>query len=360
MWEPLGRTGHPQHPFVLFITARLHYAPSSMATDNITAIDKIRASTILSELRYLWIRPLIEKTLANEMPDEDDSLIEALIDQVLPQADQGTVETGVSDGARSTDAGNTPADAEAGAEPRSNEISMITAIKAVSNVGLVDVTEPIPLSPGLNIFYGRNGSGKSSIYLALCRCLGMDKVVHPNLHSSSTESSCEIVYSDSEGQKHEVSWRSPERNPVMPVIVFDSEISSVLVEQDQVNTFELAHLKMEYFSYLASLYERTESAIARRKGQFTARREALEEDLQGSAPFVLEPSFDLGEQSLSAKTASDEDLRSLIRTQKEVETLSKDNPTATLKNIRSAQLALDVFLPIFGRREKTAPLARVS
>ncbi len=67
-----------------------------------------------------------------------------------------------------------------------DSIQKIKEIKNIENVGLIDKFESIKLNPQINIFYGLNASGKSSLYKAICNALGYQKTVVSNKNFTRT------------------------------------------------------------------------------------------------------------------------------------------------------------------------------
>ncbi|WP_026962302.1 AAA family ATPase [Alicyclobacillus herbarius] len=294
------------------------------------AIDYIRQSAIFDDSP--WIKRLVAKVL------EDES-IEGAIEEIL----SGT-STYESAAARES-----VVEQQSVGVPAKVHVDRIVSIDHISNIGLVDVQNRIMCNEGLNIFYGKNGAGKSSVYAALCRVLGKkDKKVIPNLYNDSNESSVQITYLDESGVEHTLTWQmGSEENPETDVMVFDTSIANVLVEQDQVNDFNLAHLKVEYFTYIQNLLEglelRLESSLSHHKSVMSSYETRLAEKV----PFVLTKEG-LTREWVLQHDFSESDRVELERITQKLARLRVSPSVETVKNLENAKLAVQRILGLFG------------
>ena len=117
------------------------------AANTADAIAYIKASSIYSDKKHEWFLPLIEKALEGKLEQEDVASL--IFDGDLKKSLTYTAPNPIKKSSTYT------------VVPQ--DIRKLTSIESVANVGLVDITTPIKLEEGLNIFYGRNGAGKSSI-----------------------------------------------------------------------------------------------------------------------------------------------------------------------------------------------------
>ena len=215
------------------------------ASSTADAITYIRRSSICADAKHQWLLPLIENVLDDEL---DNDRIAAFVlgageKKTVLSKRIGPISKRVSRGVTAQD------------------IQKISSIEKFTNIALVDIDKPLKIEDGLNIFYGRNGAGKSSIYLGLCKLFGKDKSLQPNVDSPTAESECVIKYKDGAAKELKLTWKTGDDNINSRVMIFDGLISQTLVEDDQNNQFEIAHLKLEYFTFLRELYDRVESVL---------------------------------------------------------------------------------------------------
>ena len=298
------------------------------------AIDFIKSSNFFSEPKYSWVLPLINKVLTDELEDSD---IDALLKTSDATVTEGQTVTKVI-----------RKEMTYAVEPR--DIRSISEISSITNVGLVDTTEPVKLEAGLNIFYGKNGAGKSSVYHALCSLFGKDKKVHPNLEAQDADTSCVIKYKNQTDVETELQWSMGTVNPNSATMIFDGQIAQVLVDNDQDNKFEIAHLKLEYFSYLHSLYEKVESGLKSNFSNAKAQIDAMEYANRSDLEFLFTNSIDELVRTATEVPTVTEETR-LAEIEKTLQTLGKDNPEAVVKNLNSVQAKIIEVLQTFGSKD---------
>lgn len=297
------------------------------------AIEFIRNSNFFTEPKYSWIVPLINKVLTDALEDKDiDSLLTNQEPESIEKRSTKTIHKYV------TYAVDT------------REIRSITEISSITNVGLVDTTEPIKLEDGLNIFYGKNGAGKSSVYNALCSLFGKAKKVHPNLEEQNTDTSCTIRYEDQTGKEVELKWNIGTINPNCATMIFDGQIAQVLVDNDQDNKFEIAHLKLEYFSYLHNLYERVEAVLKKNAASAEAQIDAIEYAHRDDLEFLFANTTDELSRIATEMPTTQEETR-LVEIERTLQTLSKDNPEAVVRNLTSVHSKIIEVLQAFGNKD---------
>lgn len=296
------------------------------------AIAHIRDSSIFSDSKNEWVSPLIEKVLVDEEVSDREirsALLESEIDDESMTRTTSQIQLGA---------------AYVVSRP---DVRRINEITSITNVGLLDITEPLSLEDGLNIFYGKNGAGKSSIYLGLCKILGKEKTLYPDVENLDEKSSCAIKYQNQADIEEKLSWETEADVRESSVMIFDGEIAQTLVEDDQDNAFEIAHLQVEYFTYLRELYERIESIIAERirtRGQSIIE---TEETLADDIPSLAETSDKELEETVG-HTFTAEERANLTEYLRQKEILSKGTPEAELKNLGTAKNAVRSVLGRFG------------
>jgi len=124
-------------------------------------------------------------------------------------------------------------------------IKNITSINEVKNFGLVNIKSPIQLNAGLTIFYGRNGSGKTTIYKALCNALGYNKYCIRRIGETSEQGEIRLQINNN---TEELEWKEgTDIQSIVGVKIFDSSESQALVEKDQTNELKIVSFGEEYF-----------------------------------------------------------------------------------------------------------------
>ena len=304
------------------------------------AIDFLKESTIYSSKEYEWIKPLIEEVL-NDMLTETsiDSHIKTLFSfpdsfycGVIGKASVSSSVQVVSQ--------KTPL-----------KITRIISIESIDNIGLLSLRTPLTFKDGLNVIYGKNAAGKSSLYFALRSALGLPSSICANLNDDKSEYACSIkVHSEPNGEMVLTCNPKPS-NHISDVKIFDSQISTSLVENDQINQFEIAHLKSEYFTYLIQLFDRLASKLEAIKCQF-ANDEARMLDIIKKGF----PEFDAIERNISQPfidsiifSEGDQEALKSINTQLDV--LKKGNSGATIKNLISAISIIDSALNVIAIKQ---------
>lgn len=229
-----------------------------MATN---AIDYLKNSTIFSQDKYAWIRPLMDCVIDGSISDDK---IESFVNKLYEL--KPVPETGIIGKASiSSSVQIIPSKANI-------KISKIISIENIENIGLIALKSPITFKDGLNVIYGKNSAGKSSLFVALKSALGISSNVCTNLYCDKKEYlSCVKVLTDAP-KEIDLTCKSGTVEYSTDVRLFDSQISSTLVEKDQVNQFELAHLKSEYFSYLIQLYDKISRRLETIKQHYDSQK----------------------------------------------------------------------------------------
>jgi hypothetical protein len=291
----------------------------------VDAIHYIKNSIIFTNSRYEWIIPLVIKTLENSLCDADiDDLVDSFFERKKSEGED-----------------NQPSQPGPKAELENEDnknvvIRKIESIDKISNIGLLIVEDPIVLKDGLNVFYGKNGAGKSSIYLGLCKVLGKNKSICSNIASESNVSCCEITFKDDDGHDCTLKWNSEDENEESRVMIFDSLISNYIVEYAQENQFKMAHLKMEYFSFLHDLYKKIEIKLNQELTTINTEYEATEQVLAEKAPDAFEEDFDWDEKKIQMFDFTKKDEENLAELNSKIKILKKNDPYTVVRHIGNA------------------------
>ena len=303
----------------------------------IDAICYIRNSSVYSNSRYQWLKYLIDEVLTDELVGDD---IPEYINRVLSiKEDDSKVED------NSNEAIDSPPQAT-----RSEifNINQIKSILKITNVGLLDIKEPISFKPGLNVCYGKNGSGKSSIFLALCKALGFNKNIITNINSDEKDCCCSLVVKDTLGEEKTLEWHRGESNQMRNVKLFDSEISQFLVEKDQINHFEISHLKSEYFTFLHHLFNEVSSELQKKLTSTTSNFDSVKKIIESNIPSFFSENIVTTEKDFLKISFTDNDQKTLNKIETKIKTLEKHEVEAITKNLSTAQSHIYSFLNIFG------------
>ncbi|MBE3128339.1 MAG: AAA family ATPase, partial [Actinobacteria bacterium] len=303
----------------------------------IDAICYIRNSSVYSNSRYQWLKYLIDEVLTDGLVGDN---IPEYINRVLSIKE---------DSSKAEDNYNAAIDSSPQAT-RSEivNINQIKSILEITNVGLLDIKEPISFKPGLNVCYGKNGSGKSSIFLALCKALGFNKNITTNINSDEEDCSCSIVVKDTLGEEKTLEWHRGESNQTRNVKLFDSEISQFLVEKDQINHFEISHLKSEYFTFLHHLFNDVSSELQKKLLSTTSNFDSVKKTIESNIPSFFSENIVATEEDFLKISFTDNDQKILNKIEAKIKTLEKHEVEAITKNLSTAQNHVHSFLNLFG------------
>ncbi|MDD3730702.1 MAG: AAA family ATPase, partial [Endomicrobiaceae bacterium] len=210
----------------------------------VNAVQYLKENNFTDNKSNAWINPILNRALNNELSsDEVDALINSIVKMdKKPDSNKETEEL-------------TSAISEAVTNEKV-EVSEIKEITEVKNFGLLNISQPIPLNKNLNIFYGMNGVGKSTLYKSICGALGLEnRKCVPNIDSCDEEKmSSRIKIVDKSSKEQELEFTEDTKGS-LDVRIFDSYISNYIVSNDHENEFEVPYLKQEYFVILRELLE---------------------------------------------------------------------------------------------------------
>ncbi len=310
------------------------------------AIDFIRQSNLYHNNRYNWLKDVIVKLLNDKLKKEDiTNLIHSELN--ITNSDEKVKENDTQESKYIT------VDSEGLDEKTHQQIKKLISIDEASNIGLLDMSKPIPLFDGLNIFYGKNGAGKSSLYFALCKTLGFEKQILPNINLEDSKCSFKIRVIDDNNVEQDICWETGKTNYRMNVKIFDNSISNFLVEKDQLNQFEIAHLKSEYFSFLHSLFDNIAGSIAETHEKVTDKQKTTNEIISNNVPEFFEQEESIWtKEKIEKMDFSKEDEKKLSNLGNKIDTLEKKETEAIVSNLITARKQIEIILTKLGSYEK--------
>lgn len=308
----------------------------------INAIDYIKNSQIFSNEKYLWFIPLIEKVLEEKLEVDDiDSLLGAITSNIEKQENDDKK-------LKNDEVKETPKDDKKNGY--NSSIQKICRINKILNVGLIEIAnDGIELRGGLNVFYGKNGAGKSSVYLGLCKALGKEKSVFSNANNDCQDSCCNITCSNDEGQEYCIEWKTGDvLDNELNVKIFDGAISNFIIKEDQVNQFQMAHLKIEYFSFLHDLYDNLEYKINEGIIKIRNSIQVIEKLLNNNVPFIFNTDYELNINAIESAVLSEDEQKKISKIEDQIKKITDVNIQSLIKNINNSVDEIRSVLLPFG------------
>ena len=313
-----------------------------METNNYkNAIEYIKESSLYSSERYSWIKFLIDKCLSDTLQKQDiiDLLNQKL--QILTSNETGVIN---KENDKNVDKSiDQP-------EPQSLDLKHILSIEEACNTGLLNIQKPIPLKAGLNIFYGKNGAGKSSVYHPICKTLGFNKHVISKINSVNNSCSFKLKAISKKDKELTLSWKTGEENQKCNVKIFDSNISNYLVESDQENNFNITHLKSEYFPLLHSLFDEIANYLGQKEKDFIEKSKNKREIINSIFPDFFERDLTIWTtDNIKATSYTDKEIDTLSQIESSYKVFEKSDSESIIKNITNARDQLLIILNFLGR-----------
>jgi len=300
------------------------------------ALEFIEESILFKNPDYQWILPLITYRLEDNIPS--DEFIFSFIDSLLPELGKFKI---------SAEYIEFKDKLEVTIHPPPQKLARIKSINHISNIGLLEVSKAIAINDALTIFYGRNGSGKSSIFIAICKLLGINKPVFHNVNFDNKNSSCSGIAIDADGNSFDVEWNSNSKSITYDVKYFDSEFSNLLVRSELSNEFKLTSLKTEYFYYLHDIYNTVEKRIENIKSELDLSRTALVNKLGSINPFILGTDYSEDEISHFSFAAVEE--TRLQTLERDFILSSNDGLEQVIQVLQAGGLQINQFLLLIGK-----------
>ncbi|MGA2408604.1 MAG: AAA family ATPase [Bacteroidales bacterium] len=311
-----------------------------MAQEFKNAIDYIKENQFFNIDRFNWVVPLINKVLTDSLSEID---IENVIESkggVESQREQ--IEEEIFDPQKSSISSETS---------RDSGVKKISSITKIHNIGLLEVPEPIKLKDGLNIFYGKNAGGKSSVFSALCKVLGTEKKIIHNINSTNHISFCGVKIINTLGNEEDITWKSNDINEKRNVKIFDNQISNYILENDQVNQFELARLKSEYFSFLHTMLDKISDGLQKRHDNLELIKTQQKTLIENNFQHFFQDEEGFTKEQFDTLSFTDNEKKRIIEIEGELNVLGKTDNQAIIKNLETALLHIRNILELFGNEK---------
>lgn len=224
----------------------------------------------------------------------------------------------------------------------------ITSISKVYNIGLLDIETPVTFSTGLNVIYGHNGAGKSSLYAAIAQTSGKNIPIFSDLNNDIRAMGAEVAYIDSSDTAFSVAYDTDKRlmGEDLNIQFFDTNIAQKLVSTDQENRFDLSHLQQEYFAYVYDLLEALDIELRAVHESTRARgvevRDTLATQIENFADYSIEELL-----SKKALEFTEEDKAEKSRLGVEIKKLNKETLNLRKQQLTGLKVRLERFLNYF-------------
>lgn len=309
-----------------------------------TAKEYIQQNTVFyTDENYAWLRSTISMILEDAISDKD--VIET-VDRIVPPASKKNGHSASSEiSAVIKGVDKTPA-------INRIKISRIKSIAEIHNIGIVDIENPIKLSEKNKpiVFYGRNGSGKSSFYLGLCKALGRnDKKILRNIRKQDEPLKCVVKIIDGNHRVGELIYDENENfGKITDVMIFDNEISTSIVRQPQTNNFKIARLQIEYFTKIDSIINELKLKLSSRETAYIERRIALLELMGKDILEILENDRSVTKKRIAKVHFTQSDKGKLKKAQDEVIKIGKSNNDFLMDRINGTVNLLLRYYGIMG------------
>lgn len=311
------------------------------------AIEYIKESSIYTNKRYSWLKPLLDKCLKNELVDQDiiDTVNSKLkIEENDDAVNKENIDEKQNEYKNDGDIDNLSV---------KYNIKEIISIEEVINAGLLEVQKPISLKKGLNIFYGKNGAGKSSLYHPICKTFGYNKLVTSKINSESKISSFKLKALSANNVENEFFWKTGEENTKCNIKIFDSNISNYLVESDQENNFNISHLKSEYFALLHTLFDEISKVLNQTEKKLVEKKQNKREIINATFPEFFERDITVWtKEKIQGTVQSENERENLSQLESRYRVLERNDSESVIKNVVAGREQISIILSSFGTYEQ--------
>jgi len=249
----------------------------------VNAVKYLTDRKMFQEKDYEWIYPLIAETLRGCQ----------ITEELIKQHISGKVEFELSP----------IEDAVEVVEP----VHRIKEISKISNVGLIEVDEkPLKFKDGLNVFYGKNGSGKSTIYKSLVNALGNKHIKSQhNIHNGEQTVDVKINVINSNNVESVISYTGKEQIDTN-VRVYDTKKMDYLIEPTR-EQFIIPILNQEVFNHVRTLFDSYSKVIEHKITEITRRQAEIKNIFDKSFTLLSKPANEVSKILDENKFADEEE-----------------------------------------------------
>lgn len=314
----------------------LNYIKKVLSVEIINAIQYLKNSGFASNNSNKWINGVLQKSLDEQLTEEIiNSFISGLFGEQENKIDLNCSEEAVTDIVDKVD----------------NSVLKVLKIKEiteVNNFGLLKIKDPICLNDGLNVFYGLNGVGKSSLYKAICSVLkcNVSRKCIPDIDYDNNNMVSKIKILDSEGKEKLIEYKNDYSNLNANIKVFDNYISNFIVNNDQENEFEVPYLKQEIFYTIRGLLEHLSDEFDNKRSIYNKRIQEIKTILSNKILF-LDENYKNIEQKIKGNRFDTNDKRNLERLKGEKISIQSDTATFLLMSLKDRLGDIDTILSKF-------------
>ncbi len=309
------------------------------------ALDFIKQSVFYTSQKYSQIRSLVDKVVNNRLTEHD---LDELVDTIAPLGSLTNADARTEAQASS----GISAPIAPSAELVSSRVRTIRQITQTRNLALIKQAPLVELTEGLNIFYGHNGDGKTTLYRAIANCLGLSDHSLDNIEIDSAQPpQIHLVVEDVQGNTLDLTWPSDNPARIDPVKLFDANVCIALVQVDQDTTFSLVHLKQEYFALLGDALNALSLKVDERRGLISGRMQTSVETIKQIVPALSDALSSLNSTQLENASISEEDRRTLKGLEARLQALEKEELTGRITTLASDVDRIDEILSSLGCSE---------
>ncbi|MCH8014213.1 MAG: hypothetical protein IH823_05420, partial [Candidatus Dadabacteria bacterium] len=129
-----------------------------------------------------------------------------------------------------------------------------------------------------------------------------------------------------------IKWETGYECAKTNVQIFDSKISNFIVENDQLNQFELAYLKTEYFVFLHSLFDKITDLVQSKLTTAEQTKNSLEKIIVNNSPIYWESGDGYSKETINKIKFTEDENKKLATYETDISSLKTTDLEAIIKN----------------------------